>query len=266
MSDIIPQKKENIWILVVSLTVISAVAAGILACADYVTRAPRLAAELRETNSALKALQPALNNEPDAGKIYAVTDDRSGDLQTAKWTLLPQGKAPENDAYSVLFYPAKKDGKLISVLAKATSPKGYGGNMTIMACLKPDGTIENVIVTANNETPGLGTVVTDRTRQLTAWGLLKGEKADPNSLPPNSVLDFFSGKRFAADNAASTAPDDVPSAKWEVKKDGGAFLFVTGATVSSRAVTYGVRKIVSCYAAVKNALPADFAATAAAKR
>lgn len=252
MSDSKPKPKENVLVLVFALTFISALAAGILACTSYLTQKPRAAAALKETNAALLKLQPGFDNAPEQEKVFVVDSTSSTDLSQAKWELLPGQPAEQGKANQVVFYPAKRDGKLVSIIAKAVSPIGYGGNLTVMAALSPaDGAVRDVIVTSNNETPGLGDVVFNRSKELTLWGLLQGsgKKDDAKSLPPNRTLDFFNGKTYTPDQAA----------KWTVKKDGGDFLFVTGATVSSRAVTYGVKKIEACYFDMKPKLAAAFA-------
>ena len=263
MSDSKPQRKEGVAVLVLALTIVSALAAGVLACASYITEKPRAEALLKETNAALLKLQPGFDNVPDQGKVFVVDADASADLSKARWELLPAPPAEQGKVNQVVFYPAMKDGKLLSVIAQAISPIGYGGNMTVMAALSPvDGAVRNVIVTTNNETPGLGDAVFNRSNELTLWGLLKGTgKADPDKLPPNRTLDFFRGKSYVPDQGAGASPDAIPASKWAVRKDGGDFLFVTGATVSSRAVTYGVKKIEACYCAVKPQLAAVFAAT-----
>lgn len=248
----VKKKNESIAVLVVALTVIAAVSAGILACVDKITDKPRQEAELRQTTAALKSLQPQLNNSPDSEKLYVV---KEGD----KWKVLLDDDSVKKYGLDVVtFYPAARDGKLLSVIGKTISPKGYGGDMTVLAAMKPDGTIQNVMVTKNNETPGLGTVVIDRVRQKTIWGILKGEKEKKDTLPPNPILDHFDGLRYVPTAADVKKKDEIPADKWKVKKDGGDMLFVTGATISSRAVTYGVKKIVSVYYDSQAEVSAEF--------
>ena len=245
-------KQESVAVLVFSLTLVSALAAGVLACVSHLTKEPRAAAALKETNAALLKLEPGFDNVPEREKVVVADLNQAADLSLAKWEPLPGPAAGEDKADQVVFYPARKGGELVAVIAKAVSPIGYGGDMTVMASLSPaDGAVRSVIVTANNETPGLGDAVFNRGRQLTLWGLFQGSgKEDAKTLPPNRTLDFFNGKKYSPAQAA----------KWTVRKDGGDFLFVTGATVSSRAVTYGVKRIVACYHDVRPRLAAAFAA------
>ena len=95
---------------------------------------------------------------------------------------------------------------------------GYGGDVEGLISFNPDQTIRTFIITKHNETPGIGTKVTDRVRVKTITDVIKGTPEDP-SLPGNATLDSFKGKKAS----------DV---KW-TKGDG--IHFVSGATISSNA-------------------------------
>ncbi len=114
-----------------------------------------------------------------------------------------------------------KDNKLVGVAAEGKTP-GYAGDITAIIGLKLDGTINAVIITKQTETPGLGTNVCERKFSKTLVSVIKGEKP-AEGLAPNRVLDFYSGKK--CDNGA-----------FSVSKDGGTAPYITGATVTSRAV------------------------------
>lgn len=240
------KNKDSIFSLVITLCIIASIAASVLAVVDILTRQPRKEAALKTTLDAFKEIEPNFNNDPYQAGIFAVSDKN-------KWKILKdKEKLNEFGIKKVEFYPAKKDGKLISVLAKTTSPKGYGGNMVVLLSMTPNGTIKNVVITKHNETPGLGTAVTDRTVDKTIWGIINGKyKEEENELAPNPVLDYFNGKRYLPDEEYNKMnkrnPDLIPHPEWKVEKDGGEFEYITGATISSRAVTYGVKKIVSVY-------------------
>jgi electron transport complex protein RnfG len=102
------------------------------------------------------------------------------------------------------------------------TPEGFSGDVTVMVGLNPDASIRKVIVTAQNETPGLGTAVTDRKRQKTLAGLLSGKKP-PEGLPPNRYLDWYENKKAGAE-------------RWPIIKDGDSINAKTGATITSRAI------------------------------
>ena len=195
------------------LCAIGAVSAGLLAGVDALTRKPIKEAELRKTSDALKNVLPAFDNVPAEEKMVVKS---------------PTGR-------EVVFYAAKKDGKLVGVAGEGYSPKGFAGKIYVMVGLDISGKVRVVTVTRQNETPGLGTVVTDRVREKTIFDLFGGG-GKKEGLPPNKVLDSFDG--------LLATPDGKP---WKVKKDGGKIDFVTGATISSRAVTDAVYDVAITY-------------------
>jgi Na+-translocating ferredoxin:NAD+ oxidoreductase subunit G len=237
--------KDNIIVLIISLAIIAAIAAGILAVVDYITQGPREQAALKSTLAAFKKLQPEFTNDPEQGKTKVY-------LSNGKWKIISPTEKASKLTNLVIFYPAEKDGKLISIISQTVTNKGYGGDMTVLLSMTSKGIIENVVVTENKETPGLGTAVFDRTVKKTIWGIFKGEyKGTEDKLAPNPILDYFSGKQYVP-NSAYTSSDKgnaniIPASKWQVQKDGGAFKYVTGSTITSRAVTAAVTQMVSVY-------------------
>jgi electron transport complex protein RnfG len=207
----------------VSLAAIAAIAACLLAYTATLTREKIALVKGAKVTDALRQVLPDFDNDPAAAQVVE-----------------------QQDGAEVVFYPAMQDGKLVGIAATAASPKGYGGVVSIMASLDPEGRIRTVIVTEQKETPGLGTVVTDRKRQKTLADVFGGAKAAVG-LPPNSVLDQFTGR-------------DCAAAPWKVGKDGGDVDQITGATVSSRAVTDAVNLAAQAFAAHREALLAAFAA------
>ena len=241
------QKKDNIFILIIALVIIAAIAAGVLAVVDYVTQKPRAEAVLRVTVDAFKQLQPDFNNDPVSEMIYIVSTDGE------KWSILKKDESAKSYGNNVVtIYPAKKDGKLVSLFAQAVSPIGYGGDLTVLLAMKSNGSVINVVVTTNKETPGLGSNVFAREIKKSIWGLFAGEyNNEDDKLAPNPIMDFFNKKEYVPNDKYTSAdknnPDIIPASKWKVIKDGGDFKFITGATITSRAVTYGVERIVSVY-------------------
>ncbi len=201
------------------LGLIGAVSAALLSGVDAMTRKPIKQAELRKISKALTQVLPPFDNVPADDKKVV--------------------KAP--DGRKVTFYIAKKDGKIVGVAGAGYSPKGFAGKIYVMVGFNPTGAVREVIVTKQGETPGLGTVVTDRVREKTIFDLF-GKKKEEKGLPPNRVLDSFNGLV-----AAKGTP-------WKVKKDGGQIDFVTGATISSRAVTDAVYCVASALEANKTAI------------
>lgn len=196
----------NIPVLAVSLAVIAGLAAGLLGWVYLVTEAPIASALQEKTNAALRDVLPAFDNQP--GQETVVIDD-------------------------VTFYVGRSEGKIVGFAGETITPKGYNGNVTVLAGLLLDGSLGTVLVTKQAETPGLGTVVCDRKRQKTLSGLIKGVKE--TGLPPNAILDQFKNK-------------PVAQAPWIVKKDGGTLDAVTGATITSRAIASAVSTIAETFA------------------
>ena len=70
------------------------------------------------------------------------------------------------------------------------------------------------------------------------------KECDKNSLE-KCKKEYVPDDRYTSADKSSS--DIIPASKWKVIKDGGDFKFITGATITSRAVTDGVKIIVSAY-------------------
>lgn len=207
------------------LAMIGAISAGLLAVVAAMTKKPIEKAQLKKTNAAIEVVLPPFDNVP------------SKDSLTVK----------AKNGTDVKFYVAKKGGKIVGIAGEGYSMKGFAGKVVVMVGMDPAGKIRTVIVTKQNETPGLGTVVTDRKREKTISDLFKSG-AKKTGLPPNRILDGFAGHTATSGGAP-----------WKVEKDGGQFAFVTGATITSRAVTGAVYTIASTYINDKKKIFAEFA-------
>ena len=129
--------------------------------------------------------------------------------------------------FKVVIMPVRKAGALKAFAVRSVSPDGYAGDVEITAGFDLAGKILAVLVTRQQETPGLGSNVCERKFRKTIFNLFQPR---PVGLPPNHILDQFHGK---------TVPEKE---SWKVKRDGGSFDFVTGATITSRAVTAAVEQ------------------------
>lgn len=105
------------------------------------------------------------------------------------------------------WYAAMKDGKVIAYVVPAES-KGYGGAIKMLAAIAPDGKVMEYKILQHNETPGLGDKATEP----------KFKKQ-------------FSGKGV----------EDLEVVKVPTEKNIQA---LTGATITSRAVTKGIKEAV----------------------
>ena len=197
---------ENFVILGIFLGVVGLLSALVLALVSGSTAPAIKKAEQRAQSEALKQLNlPDFDNDPTQEKC--VFD-------------------------GVTFMAVRKDGKLVGIAAEAET-KGYAGTVKELVGFKTDGTITAVRITEEKETPGLGKNVCERKFKKDITNFTKPEE---KGLPPNPILDQFSGKK---------AGDKID---WRVKKDGGEFEFRTGATVTSRAVTEMTGKAAKTFA------------------
>ncbi len=103
------------------------------------------------------------------------------------------------------FYPGKKNGIVIGAAFLAVAPGGYAGPIEVLVGVDTAGVVTGVEIVKHAETPGLGSKITTP--------LFKGQ---------------FVGKSVKE------------PANWSVMKDGGPFKQITGATISSRAVTSAI--------------------------
>jgi electron transport complex protein RnfG len=170
--------------MVLSLTLISLGAAASLGFVYVMTKAPIEASILNKKLNAIRQVVPEFTNNPSE-EMYR----------------LPTGVGDSLD-----IYPAKKDGEIIGYAVNTYSKTGFGGNISLMAGFKPDGTIINISVLEQKETPGLGTKMTE-----------PGFKDQFNNKNPSAFM-------------------------LKVKKDGGSVDAITAATISSRAFCDAVQR------------------------
>ena len=119
------------------------------------------------------------------------------------------------ESKDVTVFQATKAGKVTGV-AYEIRGTGYAGEIRLMMGVDADGRILGVRVLAHKETPGLGNYIEP--------------KKDKNKERP--WITQFNGLKPAA----------TEEREWKVKKDGGRFDSMAGATVTPRAVIKSVRK------------------------
>jgi Na+-translocating ferredoxin:NAD+ oxidoreductase subunit G len=125
---------------------------------------------------------------------------------------------PVKQNNETIYYRAlDTDGGLIGAAFKA-SAKGYSSVIETMVGMKKDGTINAIKVLSQNETPGLGSRITEVKSDTTIFDFLKGKK------PDNTRKPWFC-EQFSNKNAA----------------DLSGIQAITGATISSRAVIDSVK-------------------------
>jgi electron transport complex protein RnfG len=120
-------------------------------------------------------------------------------------------------------YVARKQGVASAVVLEAIAPDGYAGEIRLLIGIQADGRVTGVRVTAHKETPGLGDYI---------------------EIARNAWINQFIGKSLA-----------VPAeARWKVRKDGGVFDYLAGATITPRAVVKAVKKALQYFDAHRTEL------------
>ena len=175
--------------LVIVLTIICAVAAASLSAVYTMTKDPIAKAAREEKLSAMRQITPGFDNEPD--------------IETVS---LPNGKDDKGNDMTRTYYIARKGDEVIGVLFESSSAAGYGGTITVIVGVTPEGEVTGVVVLSHAETPGLGTKIT-----IPEW------------------LAKFTGRT-------------LENTKWAVTKDGGDIDYTSGATISPRAVVAAVKE------------------------
>lgn len=113
-------------------------------------------------------------------------------------------------------YRARWQGNPSAVVLEAIAPDGYGGKITMIIAIRSNGEISGVRVVAHNETPGLGDYI---------------------EIGKSAWIRIFDGASLA----------NTPDKQWNVKKDGGKFDYMTGATITPRAMIKAVHHAVQYF-------------------
>ena len=116
----------------------------------------------------------------------------------------------------VTVYRARKAAQPVALVITPVAPDGYSGSIKLLVGINVDGTLSGVRVVAHRETPGLGDAI------------------DENR---SNWIHIFDNRSLG----------DPPLARWRVKKDGGDFDQLTGATITPRAVVKAVRQALLYY-------------------
>lgn len=163
--------------IIVPVVLISMVSGLALAFVNSVTAERIELVEKNKLSKALEEVMPGFSNDPLAEKTEKSVKD-------AKLAL----------------YPIKTGERLLGHAVESSVNTGYAGEIGIIFGVKGDGSITDVKVLKNNETPGLGSKAS--------------EPAFLNQFKGKSLADF----------------------RFKVRKDGGDVQALTGATITSRAV------------------------------
>jgi len=120
-----------------------------------------------------------------------------------------------NDSEATVYRGRLKTQPSIAVL-QAIAPDGYGGNIKLIIAIHFDGRISGVRVVSHLETPGLGDYI---------------------EIAKNNWINVFNGASL----------ESHQNKDWKVKKDGGTFDYMAGATITPRAMIKAVHKALQYY-------------------
>ncbi len=118
---------------------------------------------------------------------------------------------------------AKLNNQFAGVILEAVAHDGYSGDIKLLIAIHADGSISGVRVLAHKETPGLGDYI---------------------DIAHGDWIKLFNGESF----------NKTPAKQWQVKKDGGQFDYMAGATITPRAVVKAVSKALQFFEKHKQTL------------
>lgn len=140
------------------------------------------------------------------------------------------------DKETTVAYLGRLKGQPSIAVLQVIAPDGYSGKINLIIAIHSDGKIGGVRVVSHKETPGLGDYI---------------------EIAKNSWITGFNG----------TSLDTHSAGDWKVKKDGGKFDYMAGATITPRAIVKAVHKALQYHAQHRDQLFAqtDIKATSARK-
>ena len=172
------KKKDTFINMVLSLFVITIISGFSLGYVNELTVGPIEKGKIERKVNALKLVLPTFDNNPIE------------DVQLIKSSLVKD---------SVEVFPAYENNKFVGAAIIGSTEKGFSGLIKLIVGFSPEGTIKNIVVLEQKETPGLGTKMKDE-----------------------NFLAQFREKNPSVFNL-------------KVTKDGGEVDALTGATITSRA-------------------------------
>lgn len=170
--------------------------------------------------------RPAIEQSERAAKLKLIAETLPSDGFDND--LVQDARPLPVDALLGLKYPgqayvARRHGQPVAVVLEAAAPDGYAGEIRFLVGILADGSVAGVRVTGHRETPGLGDYI---------------------EVGKSPWIREFDGKSLG-----NPHPVD-----WKVKKDGGRFDYMAGATITPRAMIKAVRKALEYFQAHREAL------------
>ena len=149
-----------------------------------------------------------------------IADEAHKELQASLQEVSPEARDFQEvkEGEKILYYKAFDANKRFVGIAFVATGKGYSSVIETLAGLRPDGTISAIKVLRQNETPGLGSRITEVQDPTTLIDYVQGKKPQRQARP--WFQEQFTNKKI----------NEVDSVQ-----------AITGATISSRAVIDAVR-------------------------
>jgi electron transport complex protein RnfG len=205
---------KHTTVTAVTMVVFALIGTALLAYIFNITREP---IEKSEAEARLALFRQILPDEHYYGNAKSKDDKQHADddnllenvVEIAPNDLL--GNKTPSKAYI-----AKQDHKFAAVILEAIAHDGYSGDIKLLIAIRADGTVSGVRVLTHKETPGLG-----------------------------DYIDIAHGNWIKLFDNESV--EKTPAEQWKVKKDGGKFDYMVGATITPRAVVKAVAKALQFY-------------------
>ncbi len=164
--------------------------------------------------------------------VDRIADNEKKVLLKSLYTLIPADRLDNDIAQDIreleaspllgtesksLAYRARLDNQPVAVVFNSVAPDGYSGAINLLIGVYENGQLAGVRVVKHNETPGLGDGIEARKSD---WILGFDNKSLENPMPQ----------------------------QWQVKRDGGEFDQMTGATITPRAIVKAVKNTLVYFA------------------
>ncbi len=179
--------------MLLSLTLISVVAATCLGFVYELTKGPIEASNLNKKLSAIREVVPEFTNNPDAEMF----------------------RLPTGEGDSLEIYPAKKDDTVVGYAVNTYTMDGFSGEIRLMAGFSPDLNIINIAVLEQKETPGLGTKMSEPSFKDQFKGI------DPATFTLKVKKDGGQVDAITAATISSRAFCDAVGRAWNTLEKGG---------------------------------------------
>lgn len=179
------------------LLIISGISGLSLGYVYSITKTPIARAKLNKKIRALQEVLPDFDNNPVNNRL----------------TVLQKNSKDSSEVF-----PAFSKNKLTGIAITGSSDKGFNGLIKLIVGFNLDGSIKNIVVLEEKETPGLG-----------------------NKMKSPAFIEQFIGKNPQKNNL-------------HVKKDQGEIDALTGATISSRAFINSVQSAYEVFIRKKDSL------------